>query len=156
MDENQSAEVSPADIRENGVEISDIGLKVDSPSTSEQEVNKQLGSENETTTTADVQIDTDNNTTKDDSNENSTKAEKRNVYFPVDGNIVKSYLEPPDPWKNGKHLMHLVLQRKPFTFELFFCLANAGFFTFSSKTHSIVPTSNLCQNVKRPKNQLNQ
>jgi len=25
----------------------------------------------------------------------------------------------------------VVLQRKPFAFELFFCLANAGFFTFS-------------------------
>jgi len=34
----------------------------------------------------------------------------------------------------------LVLQRKPFAFELFFCLAIAGFFTFSSKTCSIVPT----------------
>ena len=49
----------------------------------------------------------------------------------------------------------LVLQRKTFAFELFFCLANAGFFTFSSKTRSIVPTSNLCLNVQRPKNQLN-
>ena len=49
----------------------------------------------------------------------------------------------------------LVLQRKPFAFELFFCLVNAGFFTFSSKTRSIVPTSNLCRNVQRPKNQLN-
>ena len=29
---------------------------------------------------------------------------------------------------------HLVLQRKPFAFELFFCWENAGFFTFSSKT----------------------
>ena len=37
-----------------------------------------------------------------------------------------------------------------------FCWANAGFITFSSKTCSIVPTSNLCQNVQRPKNQLNQ
>jgi len=41
----------------------------------------------------------------------------------------------------------LVLQRKPFAFELFFCLANAGFYTFSSKTRSI---------VQRPNNQLNQ
>ena len=39
--------------------------------------------------------------------------------------------------------LDLVLQRKPFAFELFFCLANAGFFTFSSKTRSIVSTSNL-------------
>jgi len=34
--------------------------------------------------------------------------------------------------------MCLFLQRKPFAFELFFCLANEGFFTFSSKTPSIV------------------
>jgi len=39
---------------------------------------------------------------------------------------------------------NLVLQRKVFAFELFFCLANAGFFTFSSTTCSIVQTSNLC------------
>jgi len=50
----------------------------------------------------------------------------------------------------------LVLQSKPFAFELSFCWANAGFFTFSSKTRSIVPTSNLCRNILRPKNQLNQ
>ena len=37
----------------------------------------------------------------------------------------------------------IVLQRKPFTFELFFCWANADFFTFSSKTRSIVLTSKL-------------
>ena len=49
----------------------------------------------------------------------------------------------------------LVLQRKPFAFELFFCWASAGFFTFSSQTRSIVPTSNLCRNIQRPKNQLN-
>ena len=55
-----------------------------------------------------------------------------------------------------KSNMNVVLQRKPFAFELFFCLANAGVFIFSSKTHSIVPTSNLCWNVQRPKNQLNQ
>jgi len=30
----------------------------------------------------------------------------------------------------------VVLQRKPFAFEIIFCLANAGFFTFSSKTRS--------------------
>ena len=41
-------------------------------------------------------------------------------------------------------------------FEQFFCLANAGFFTFSSKTRTIVPTSNLCRNFQRQKNQLNQ
>ena len=52
--------------------------------------------------------------------------------------------------------IRLVLQRKPFAFALFFCLANEGFFTFSSKTHSVVPTSNLCRNVQRPKNQFNQ
>jgi len=44
--------------------------------------------------------------------------------------------------------LDLVLQRKPFVFELFFCLANAGFFTFSSKTRSIVSTSNLYWNVQ--------
>jgi len=49
----------------------------------------------------------------------------------------------------------VVLQRKPFAFELFFCLANAGFFTFSLKTRSIVWTSNLCRNVQGPKSQLN-
>jgi len=49
--------------------------------------------------------------------------------------------------------LKVVLKRKPFAFELFFCLANAGFFTFSSKTGSIVSTSNLCRNVQRPKNQ---
>ena len=51
----------------------------------------------------------------------------------------------------------LVLQRKPFAFGLLFCLANfwSRFFTFNSKTRSIVPTSNLCRNVQRP-NQLNQ
>jgi len=37
----------------------------------------------------------------------------------------------------------VVLQRKPFAFELFFGLANAGFFPFNSKTCSIVLTSNL-------------
>ena len=49
------------------------------------------------------------------------------------------------------HYCSLVLQRKPFAFELFFCWANAGFFTFSSKTRSMVPTSNLCRNIQRPK-----
>jgi len=29
-------------------------------------------------------------------------------------------------------VISIVLQRKPFAFELFFCWANAGFFTFSS------------------------
>jgi len=53
-------------------------------------------------------------------------------------------------------IYNLVLQIKPFAFELFFCLANAGFFTFSSKTRSIIPTSNLCRNIQRPKSQLNQ
>ena len=43
-----------------------------------------------------------------------------------------------ETWKK----IHLVLQRKPFAFELFFSWANAGFFTFSSKTRSMVPTSN--------------
>jgi len=32
----------------------------------------------------------------------------------------------------------IVFQRKRFPFELFFCLANAGFFTFSPKTRSII------------------
>jgi len=50
----------------------------------------------------------------------------------------------------------LVLQRKPFAFELFFCLANAVFFTFSSNTCSIVPTWNLCWNIQRRKNQFYQ
>jgi len=50
----------------------------------------------------------------------------------------------------------LVLQKKNFAFELFFCWANAGFFTFSSKTSSIVPISNLCRNIQRPKKQINQ
>ena len=50
---------------------------------------------------------------------------------------------------NPFKLLHLyVLQRKPFAFELFFCLANAGFFIFSSKTRSIVSTSNLYWNVQ--------
>jgi len=31
-------------------------------------------------------------------------------------------------------LLNLVLQRKPFAFEVFFCLANAEFFPLSSKT----------------------
>jgi len=30
------------------------------------------------------------------------------------------------------------------------------FFTFGSKTRSIVPTSNVCRNFQRPNNQLNQ
>jgi len=51
--------------------------------------------------------------------------------------------------------LSLIWERKPFAFELFFCLANAGFFTFSSKTCSIVPTSNLCKNDQKPKTQLN-
>jgi len=59
--------------------------------------------------------------------------------------IIKLFLNGPP----------VVLQRKPFAFELIFCLANAGFLTFSSKTRSIFPTSNLCRNVQRPKNQLN-
>jgi len=41
--------------------------------------------------------------------------------------------------------------KKHFAFELFFCWANAGFFTCI-----IVPISNLCRNIQRPKNQLNQ
>jgi len=52
--------------------------------------------------------------------------------------------------------LSLVLQRKPFAFELCFCLPNAWFFIVSSKTRSIVPTSNLCRNVQRPTNQFNQ
>jgi len=39
-----------------------------------------------------------------------------------------------------KQLAPVVLQRKRFAFELFFCWANAGFFTFSSKTRSMVST----------------
>ena len=54
------------------------------------------------------------------------------------------------------HYNTAVLQRNPFAFELFFFWANARFFTFSAKTRSMLPTSNLCRNIKRPKNQLNQ
>jgi len=52
--------------------------------------------------------------------------------------------------------LSVVLQRKPFAFQLIFFWANSGLFTFSSKTCSIVPTSNLCRNVQRPNNLLNQ
>jgi len=58
--------------------------------------------------------------------------------------------------QSHRAMLLVVLQRKPFAFKLFFCLAKAGFFTFSSKTHSIVSTSNLCRNIQRPNNQLNQ
>ena len=52
--------------------------------------------------------------------------------------------------------LHPSSSKKPFAFELFFCSANASFFTFSSNTSSIFPTSNLCQIVQRSKNLLNQ
>ena len=55
-----------------------------------------------------------------------------------------------------KTWVYPVLRRKPFTFVIFFCSVNAGFFTLSSKTRSMVPTSNLCRNNQRPKNQINQ
>jgi len=52
--------------------------------------------------------------------------------------------------------LFLVLQRKPFAFGLLFFWANAGFFSFSSITRSIVLTSNPCWNIQRTnKNQLN-
>jgi len=41
--------------------------------------------------------------------------------------------------------------KNPPAFELFFCWANAEFFTFSSNPRSLVPTSNLCRNIQRPK-----
>ena len=77
------------------------------------------------------------------------------IYFIIWINLVYKALWNR-PAFSAVTIKDLVLQRKPFAFELFFCWAKVGFLTFSSKTCSIVPTSNICRNVQRPKKQLNQ
>lgn len=109
MDENKFEADSYADKEDNNSaepdEIFDSS-KVDSPSLTEQEVNKQLYSENESNEKEDELKTVENGIYENGSNQISVKKEKRKVYFPGDDNIVKSYLEPPDPWKNGDYFLN--------------------------------------------------
>ena len=81
-------------------------------STSKQEVNKQVELPNEDLSKDDqvpvVHKDTNEgdksviaNGCSESENKKIGKKGKRNVFFPVDSTIVKGYLEPPDPWKDG-------------------------------------------------------
>lgn len=82
----------------------------------EQEVNKPLvesasesvrldedeNPSNQTTTSAETELVANGST--EPGLHKQTKKAKKNVNFPVDSTIIKNYLEPPDPWKNGTYI----------------------------------------------------
>jgi len=46
-------------------------------------------------------------------------------------------------------MYELVLQRKPFAFELYFCWANAGFFTFTRFSSKTAKSTSTCTTNQR-------
>lgn len=94
----------------------DISAHKHSPSsTSKQEVNKQDAILSNGDTRNDEQVPVDEQAYSDNKSKSSvesgssdsdvqknSKKGKKNVFFPVDSKIVKGYLDPPDPWKNGR------------------------------------------------------
>jgi len=121
MDENQILQLTSTPGQNYGVEI--VSGQSSPSSAVEQEVNKSEVEPDQVTNELPENSDNGNVSENgsavavgDQDEQSSAKKDKRKVSFPVDAGIIKGYLDPPDPWKEGIYNFKLLFHKKVYAF----------------------------------------